>query len=314
MSTEAPSAAPAANTPPPAPTGSFLNPASNPVAGGSTPPPAPAHFFGEHIAKEGKFVEGWTEQLRQGGFERLATKAAMAKDEASLFRSMDDMLGLIGKKTTGITYPKEGALPEEVAAYRREAGVPDTADAYALKPEKLPDGLEWSDADAKAYADIFHKHHVPQAAAQELVNHHIKAITDMATAGQEQIVQRIEKFTNDSAQTFQKEWGNDYDSRLEANRAFVSTRFSPEELADPLIQAALSHPAVVRMVDTARRELRGEGGLPGVGREISQGSHSPRQQAYEIMKANPQWQKDPMMVERVNQLYALDAAQAKRKG
>lgn len=67
------------------------------------------------------------------------------------------------------------------------------------------------------------------------------------------------------------------------------------------------------MVDTARRELRGQSSLPGVGSELATGSHSPRQQAFEIMKANPGWEKSPDLVRRVNDLYALDAAQAKRK-
>lgn len=305
----APSTAP---TSPPAP-GGFMTatPASAPPAGDGAPA-APAHFFGEHIAKDGKFVEGWTEQLRTNGFERLATKAALAGDEASLFRSMDDMLGLVGKKA-GPSYPKAGASDEDVSAYRREAGVPDSAEAYNLKPSALPEGMEWSDEDAKAYGEIFHKHHVPAAAAQELVNRHLETIGNMATAGKDQLMQQIGKFAEASESTFQKEWGSEYDTRLEANRAFVTTRFTPEELADPVIQAALSHPSLVRMIDTARRELRGQATLPGSGSEPTAGSHSPRQQAYEIMGENPGWDRNPDLVRRVNELYALDAAQAKRK-
>ena len=257
-------------------------------------------------------MEGWTEQLRQAGFERLATKAALAGDESALFRSMDDMLGLVGKKA-GPGYPKEGASADDVAAYRREAGVPEKPQGYILKPDKLPDGLQWSDEDAAAYAEIFHRNHVPAAAAQELVDRHLQSIANMATDGKERIMEKIGKFAEVSETTFQKEWGDQYDSRLEANRAFVTTRFAPEELADPILQAALSHPAIVRMVDTARRELRGAGGLPGTGHELAAGSHSPRQQAFEIMKANPTWEKQPDLVKRVNELYALDSAQAKRR-
>jgi len=309
----APVAAPATPAATPTPSG-ILTPigthAATPAA--ATPAAKPAQFFGEHVAKEGKFVEGWTESLRQAGFERLANKAALAGDENALFRSMDDMLGLVGKKA-GPTYPKEGASFEDIAAYRREAGVPETPDAYALKPEKLPEGLEWSDDDARAYADIFHKHHVPAAAAQELVDRHLESIANMANEGKGRIMERIGKFAEASEATFQKEWGDEYDTRLEANRAFVTTRFSPEELADPVLQAALSHPSIVRMVDTARRELRGQSSLPGVGNELAAGSHSPRQQAFEIMRANPGWEKNPDLSRRVNELYALDAAQAKRK-
>lgn len=311
--TEGAPATPATPTTPAAtPAGGFMTGAPATPATPATPAP-PAHFFGEHIAKDGKFVEGWTEGLRAKGYERLATKAALAGDEAALFRTMDDMLGLVGKKAVGSSYPKEGASHEDITAYRREAGVPEAPEGYALKPDSLPEGLTWSDEDAKAYADIFHKHHVPAGAAQELTNRHLETIANMANEGKGRIMERIGKFAEASEATFQKEWGDEYGSRLEANRAFVTTRFSAEELADPVIQAALSHPSVVRMVDTARRELRGAGGLPGQGAEVSSGSHSPRQQAVAIQVANPQWQRNPDLARQVNDLYALEAAQMKRR-
>lgn len=284
-----------------------------PAAPPAGTPPPPAQFFGEHIAKDGKFAEGWTENLRTAGFERLATKAALAPDEATFFKTMDEALGMIGKKAPAVAYPQSGATDEEVAQFRKAAGVPETPEAYNLKPAKLPEGMEWSAEDAKAYGEIFHKYHVPAAAAQELVDRHLETIANMATEGKERIMEQVGKFAQASEATFQKEWGDEYDTRLEANRAFVTTRFTPEELADPVLQAALSHPAIVRMVDTARRELRGAANLPGMGAEQATGSHSPRQQAYEIMKANPGWDKQPDLVKRVNDLYALDAAQAKRR-
>jgi hypothetical protein len=296
----------------PAPAAGGFMTASTPAAASPAATP-PAQFFGEHIAKEGKFEEGWTENLRAAGFERLATKAALAKDEATFFKTMDEALGLIGKKAPAVAYPQPGASDEEVAHFRKAAGVPESAEAYQLKPASMPEGLEWSDEDAKAYGEIFHKHHVPQAAAQELVDRHMQSIANMALEGQERIMSKVGKFAQASEATFQKEWGDEYDTRLEANRAFVTTRFAPEELADPVLQAALSHPAIVRMVDTARRELRGASGLPGVGQEVASGSHSPRQQAFEIMAANPNWERMPELAKRINELYALDAAQVRRR-
>jgi hypothetical protein len=49
-----------------------------------------------------------------------------------------------------------------------------------------------------------------------------------------------------------------------------------------------------------------------VGHDVGSGSMSPRQQAMAIMQANSNWQKNPDLAKRVNDLYALDAAQAKR--
>ena len=280
-------------------------------AAAATPAATPAHFFGEHVQDQGAFKEGWTENLRAAGYERLANKAAFAKDEASLLRTLDETIGFVGKRPAGASYPKEGATDADVSAYRHEAGVPDSADAYNLKPATLPPGVEWNDAEVKPYAEIFHKHHVPQAAAAELIARHLETVASQAGAGQAAMEAKIGDFAKASEATYQKEWGDSYDSRLESNRAFVASRFDPAEMADPILQAALSHPKFVRVIDEARRALR-EAPLPGVGREVTAGSHSPRQQAMEIMKANPAWRNDPSLATRVGDLYALDAQQAKR--
>lgn len=314
MSNTATIDAPSSATTTPAPTGGGLL-TGTPLPSGTTgtPEAKPTGFFGEHIAKDGQFQEGWAEQLRTAGFERLATKAMTAKDEATLFKMLDDTIGFVGKKQVGPVFPTPASTEEEVMSFRKVAGIPDEPSGYALKPEKLPEGIQWDDADANAYAELFHKHHVPAAAAQELVQKHMESIGRMVETGKEAIGVQISQFASESEKMFQSEWGSEYGDRLEANRAFVQTRLKPEELSDPVLAAALSHPAIVRMVDDARKSLR-DAPLPGVGQEVSRGSMSPRQQAVEIQKANPRWERDPELNRRVMDLYALDAAQMKRRG
>lgn len=300
----------------PAPAPGAPNPTAPAPAPGTptpavVPPPTGKQFFAEGISQGGQFAEGWTQQLQELGFERLANKAALAKDEATLFKSLDDALGLIGKKA-GIAYPKEGADEAAIMAFRADAGVPESPTGYDLKPQQLPEGITWDDATANAYAEALHKHHIPAAAAKELVNAHLAQLQTQFTQAQAEYQAELGKKVEACETTFRQEWGRDYDTRLESNRAFIQSRFTPEDLSDPTLQAALSNPAVVRIIDEARASLR-EAPLPGVGHEINTGTHSPRQQAQEIMKANPKWEKDPELVKRVNNLYALDKAQEKRK-
>ena len=200
------------------------------------------------MQQDGSFKEGWTSALAEK-FPRLANTAMRYKTEGDFLQGIDNALGLIGKKTAGVSYPKAGATPEEIAAFRAEAGVPGRAEEYNIKPEQLPEGI-------------------------------------------------------------QKEWGVSYDERLGANRDFITARLSPEDLADPALNYALSHPAIVRMVDEARRSTR-ETPLPGTGASVASGSMSPRQQAVDIMKGNPQWRNDPELARRVNDLYAQQAASDK---
>jgi hypothetical protein len=306
-------AAPAAATPTPA-----AAPAS--LLAGGTPPAAatpaatsttPVRFFGDNVAKDGQFKEGWTENLQKMGFERLANKAALAKDEATFFKTMDETLGLVGKKA-GIAYPKAGADEAAITAFRADAGVPESWEGYNLKPAELPPGIDWSDDTAVAYAKALHAHHVPAAAAQELVNLHIQQLTAQTQAAQQNYQAAISNQVQETEQTFQKEWGSEYESRLEANRAFVQSQFTAEELQQPVLVSALSHPSIVRIIDQARQALREPSTIPGLGMEAGSGTHSPRQQALEIIKANPQWERDPALHKRVTDLYALDHAQQKR--
>lgn len=315
MSEAATAPAPEAPASAPAPTAapdSFLGSAAPAPASGGEPSSAPAHLFGEHIQADGSFKEGWTSALAEK-FPRLANTAMRYKTEADFLQGMDHALGLVGKKTAGVSYPKEGATPEEIAAFRAEAGVPMRPEEYNLKPEKLPDFITWTDDNAKKVAEVLHAHHVPEAAAKALVQVHLENITKQAEQEVAAQTGKLREMIGKTTQEFQKEWGVDYDARRTANIDFVTARFTPEDLADPMLNMALSHPAIVRIVDEARRASR-ESPLPGVNAASAPGSMSPRQQAMDIMTQNPQWRNNPELSRRVNDLYAQEAAAQKRRG
>lgn len=304
-------AAPTATETPTASPGAFLGGETTPTAteaSGETANPS-IHFFDSRFHEGGRFKEGWAQSLKEAGFERLANKAMLAKDEAGFLRALDEAQGMIGKKVA-IGYPGADADPESVAEFRRAAGVPETPEAYELKPETLPNGVLWDDKTAGEFAQLAHKHHVPAPVAKELLNLHLKITEAQAQKGLEQFEIQVGKLAETSAQTFAKEWGEQAEARRAANSDFVKVRGL--DTKDPIIRAALSHPDIVRLVDEARRAFR-EAPVPGVNSGVFSGSGSPREQAQEIMKAHPNWQNDSALAKRVADLYALDAQQAKRR-
>lgn len=330
MTTEAPSApaetAPAVATPSPvttpaAPTAvtasaGFLGgdppapatPAATPATIPGEAAPRPALFNGE-LHEGGKFKEGWSESLKEAGFERLATKGSLFKDEASFLRSLDDALGMVGKKTaTG--FPTATATEQEVADFRRSAGIPEAPDGYTLKPDKLPEGVSWDDAGASEFAAVLHKHHAVPGLAKDLGEMWAAQQAKNLADGKAGFEARINDLSAESAKVFGKEWGEQVSERQQANSDFVKSQGL--NLEDPIVRAALSHPDIVRMVDAARLSLR-EAPLPGVNAGVFNGSGSPRQQAREIIKANPNFERDPALAKRVTDLYALDAQQQKSK-
>lgn len=276
-----------------------------------TPGKAGGYLFGDGVQKDGAFVEGWTSSLAEK-HPSLANQMMRYKTEADAVAGLDNLVKLVGKKTAGVSYPKEGATPEEISAFRAEAGVPGRAEEYNLKPEKLPEGVEWDDATGKTFAELMHKHHVPAAAAKALAATHVEVLAQQRAAESAAQSAKLAEFNTKSSEEFRKEWGSDFEHRLNANNDFIGARLTEADMKDPALALALSHPAIVRMIDEARRASR-EAPLPGAGATAALGSMSPRQQAMDIMRTNPNWQKDADLARRVNDLYAQEAQADKRK-
>ncbi len=131
---------------------------------------APTQHTTSYVNPDGTFAEGWANNLPED--------SAAYKDTLSKYKSVPDMAkalananALIGKK---LGVPNEKSSPEEVAAFRRSLGVPDTIDEYKFAPDALPEGMTWDDNNVKNYAEIAHKHNIPPSAMKALVTEHAK--------------------------------------------------------------------------------------------------------------------------------------------
>lgn len=246
--------------------------------------------------------EGWSEAFEKMGHTRLANKAATHKTEADFWKSLDHMAQFVGKKT-GYLPPTDKSTPEEIAAYREQVGAPAESKDYAFKPAKMPDGIEWNgEQGAKAEA-ILHKWNVPKGASQELADLYGDTLLQAQVEARTKFESDVTMKAQECERTFKDEWGANYNERLAANKDFAKVLFG-DELTDPIIQAALARPSVVRLIDQTRREIRGV--LPGANGD-AQGSQSPGQQAQELMLKNPNWASDPSIHSRIKSLFELQA-------
>lgn len=158
------------------------------------------------VNPDGTFGDKW--------LDALPDDVADYKDTLSKYKSVPDMAkalananALIGKK---LGVPNEKSSPEEVAAFRRAMGVPDSLEEYKFAPDSLPEGMTWSDDMAKPYAEIAHKHGIPPSAMKELVAQHAKS----EMFKMEAIQATFEKQRTEAVQTLQKEWGNDFGKNI----------------------------------------------------------------------------------------------------
>lgn len=67
-------------------------------------------------------------------------------------------------------------------AFMRDLGVPEKSDDYDLKPENIPDGLQWEDSLADRWKQTFHENGIPQAAGKKLIESFLAGEADKGKA------------------------------------------------------------------------------------------------------------------------------------
>lgn len=190
------------SAPPPAP-------GPETILGGGTPPPeAFTPSFDGALQADGTFAEGW--HTKALGAEYNGPLAGV-KSVADVDKMLRDNIAAARAKTDGmVRVPGEGAKPEEIAAFRKALGVPDTAEGYgALRPETIPEGV-W-DADAeKALQSVAHKHNLTPAALKDIVGLYAGQIDGQMKMGEAQ----AKEFVAGETSKLRGEWGDSFEPNV----------------------------------------------------------------------------------------------------
>jgi hypothetical protein len=136
------------------------------------------------------------------------------------------------------------ANPQEIAAYRKDNGIPENAGDYLVN---LPNGLVVGEADKPAltaFAEAMHKANTPPAVVHQVIGWYNQwqeqQAADLAKADE------AAKRTNEDA--LRADWGKDYRTNLNvANEFLVSTA---GDLASDIMEAVL--PDGTRLGDSAK--------------------------------------------------------------
>lgn len=214
-----------------------------------------------YVNPDGTFADGWTNNLPED--------SAAYKDTLSKYKSVPDMAkalananALIGKK---LGVPNEKSSPEEVAAFRRSLGIPDSIDEYKFAPDALPEGMTWDDNNVKNYAEIAHKHNIPPAAMKALVTEHAK----MEHFKMQGIQAQIEKQHVEAVNTLKKEWGNEFEKNIGlAKQAakIAGVNANSQGFADPEVVRGFVRMAQMMSEDKVGRSMGGVEFLSGAAR------------------------------------------------
>jgi len=221
---------------------------------------APTQHTG-YVKDDGSFSEGW--------IDKLPDEVADYKSSIKNFKSVPDLVkalgnanALIGKK---LGVPNEKSSPEEVTAFRRSLGVPDSIEEYKFAPDALPEGMTWDDNNVKNYAEIAHKHNIPPSAMKALVTEHAK----MEHFKMQGMQAQIEKQHVDAVNTLKKEWGGEFDKNIGlAKQAakIAGVNANSQGFADPEVVRGFVRMAQMMSEDKVGRSMSGSEFMTGSAR------------------------------------------------
>jgi hypothetical protein len=182
--------------------------------------------FRSALADDGSFKQDWTSSLPDD-LKDYAPTLGKYPNAKELLRGLGNAQKLIGQRP-GVKPPGPDAKPEEVAAWRKALGIPDAPDGYQIaKPEKLPEGVNWSDDDAKAFTAKAHEIGLTPAQVTALTEFDIQRQAAGTTKGKGEIEAYIAK----QREELKASWGGDYENNLA--RAAKTAEFLGIDPKDP---------------------------------------------------------------------------------
>lgn len=258
---------------------------------------------------EGGLSENYTKLLEEAGMGNLANTVAKYKSADGLLKGAANLVEFAGKKVEGVVVPNEGSTEAEVAEFRRAIGVPETADAYELKPENMPEGLEFDGELASEWSNVFHEVGISQEQAQKIAQAYSDITAKQLETATGKLNENAEAIMQEQAAEVKKAWGRNYDQNMRAAVDMAEVLgFNMDSDAD---MVAIRNPKVLNMLLDRSRGLQ-EGSLPRGGQPNANPSETPKGKADAIFsKYNGRMGQAPPEIQKLyTELRKLDAQQS----
>lgn len=202
--------------------------------------------------------------------------------------------------------PKD-AKPEQVAAWRKENGIPEKAEGYL---EGLPEGLVLGDEDKKG-AEAFLKSAHDMNLPPDVVNMALKAYVDRQEAFTLQQQEKDNGQRETCINDLRNEYGPEYSTNVNAMHNFVKAAF-PEDIQENLLGARLgdgtalfNSPDFIKAFVKIARDMNPTGiPTPGTGFDKLDSVETRIGELEKKMRENrSEWFKDTKSQEELRRLY-----------
>lgn len=205
-----------------------------------------------YVQPDGTLADGWT--------NHLPDDAVPYKESLARYKTVPDMAkalahanALVGRK---LGVPNEKSTPEEVAAYRKALGVPESLEEYDFAPAEIPEGFTWDKEAMKPFAEVAHKHHIPPGAMKELAG----LFAQYESSKVDVIQGMFDQQRQEAVSTLQKEWGADFQKNLSVAKQaakIAGVNANSYGFADPEVVRGFVRMAQMMSEDKIGRGLAG---------------------------------------------------------
>ncbi|MGF1593963.1 MAG: hypothetical protein ACFCUW_11820, partial [Kiloniellaceae bacterium] len=238
-------------------------------------------------AVAGEGTTDWRAAISEPGLRRVAEKFT---SPAEVVKSYAALQGRLGRS---VVKPGPDAGPEEIAAYRRQLGVPARPEDYALKlPDDLPEALRDDPAAATLRQDFVTAMHgagaTPEVVQQALDWYHGNVAESLAQQQKAAGESRAE-----AEAALRREWGGDHERNLAfAQRAVRS--FGDDSFVDFLESREVEgvklgdHPAFLRAFAAIGRAMAEDSPLAGEGAAGGSGPQARIDALHALQQSDPQ--------------------------
>jgi len=158
-----------------------------------------------------------------GSSLRIPSKDAGTEDWDKFYSRVSEKVPGLMKVDTDDETAVRGVL--------KQLGLPEKPDDYVLKPDKLPDGVEWSDDIEADWRNTLHEIGVPAPMAKKIMETYANRLGEQAQAAQQAEREKLE--------TLKKEWGEAFDEKARAAKK-AAEHYAGEDLAKVMDQLPAS--------------------------------------------------------------------------
>lgn len=253
--------------------------------------------------------DDWRDKLAKGD-EKTRKRLDRFQSPGDVLRSWQELEKKLSSGDVKSKLPTE-ATPEQIAAYRRDNGIPEKPEGYL---EKLPNGLVIGDEDkplVAAYLEKVHGKNADPAVVADTLDWYY-AQQEQAAAARAEADKAYRTKSNDELRA---EWGAEYRGNLNSIMSFLDTAPQAEDgtpLKSLLLGARLAdgtalgdNPAALRWLARLANDANPAGFIaPGAGLSQIDGVKAEIASIEKTMREKPNvYFKDEAMQARLRQLY-----------